>query len=184
MPSTVQPYVKPRVKNPADDPVIAMSHDRRAKELKNESQRRLCSNVSGVIVQKELRLKQLEKEIQALADGVHVSFAPPNFRIGTLYLPLKIMPECYFKCHHMPISDAVCEMLLCTQEYKAQIDLLQGEKQSLEKRIAKNQEWCDTFDSSIGDRLSHHAPCCPLISFRATLPVGLNDLGFGRPFKA
>ena len=70
MPSTVQPYVKPKIKNPAEDPVIAMSRDRRAKELKNESNRRLYSNVGGVLVHKQLELKNLEHEIKALADGV------------------------------------------------------------------------------------------------------------------
>lgn len=99
-------------------------------------------------MQKELRLKQLEKEIQALADGVH--------------------------------------------EYKAQIDLLQGEKQSLEKRIAKNQEWCDTFDSSIGPFEDKYETSKAAVKtsydyakskYKESLQKLIDDFGFHPTFK-
>merc|ERR1712113_142267 len=66
----LQPYVKPKIKNPLEDPLIAMSHDRREKELKNDKNRRMCSGVTGAIVHKELDLKRLETDLKALTNGV------------------------------------------------------------------------------------------------------------------
>ena len=39
MAPSVQPYVKPRIKDPGLDPVIKMTRDRRAKELEVETQK-------------------------------------------------------------------------------------------------------------------------------------------------
>jgi len=66
----LRPYQRPAIKDPGDDPVIAMARDRREKELKIESTRRLFSGVTGSVLHKELDLKTLESEIKALADGV------------------------------------------------------------------------------------------------------------------
>ena len=66
----LRPYQRPAIKDPGDDPVIAMARDRREKELKIESTRRLFSGVTGSVLHKELDLKNLESEIKALTDGV------------------------------------------------------------------------------------------------------------------
>jgi len=66
MPSTIKPYVKPQIKNPAEDPLIAMQHERRTKELRNKATARLYSDVSGGVVKKSLTLQKLEGEIREM----------------------------------------------------------------------------------------------------------------------
>ena len=68
--ASVQPYVRPKIKDPADDPVIAMARDRRAKELKKENQARMVSGLSGGVLHKQHELKQIESEIKLLEEGV------------------------------------------------------------------------------------------------------------------
>ena len=62
--------VRARIKDPGDDPVIAMTRDRRIKELQNENQKLVVDGLVGATLHKMLELKQVEKEIKELADGV------------------------------------------------------------------------------------------------------------------
>jgi hypothetical protein len=66
----LKPYQRPQIKDPKDDPVIAMMYDRREKGHKNEATRRLYSGVTGSVIHKELLLRDLEVELKALTDGV------------------------------------------------------------------------------------------------------------------
>ena len=50
MAPTVQPYVKPRIKDPGLDPVIAMARIRHNKGLEVESQKRSVSALSGGVL--------------------------------------------------------------------------------------------------------------------------------------
>ena len=68
-PST-QPYTRPRIKDPGLDPVIAMTRDRRAKELEVENQKRSVSGLSGGVLHKQLELTEMLKEIKILEEGV------------------------------------------------------------------------------------------------------------------
>ena len=70
MAPSVQPYVKPRIKDPGLDPVIAMARNRHAKGLEVESQKRSVSGLSGGVLEKELTLKEMEKEMKLLEEGV------------------------------------------------------------------------------------------------------------------
>ena len=71
MAPTVQPYVKPRIKDPGLDPLIAMSRDRRKKDLAQEKQAHAMSGVSTTIQHKQLELDRLQKEIKELEEGVY-----------------------------------------------------------------------------------------------------------------
>ena len=64
------PYQRPKIKDPMDDPVIAASRDRRTKELKNENTARQVSGLSGAVLHKIHELKEIQKEIRLLEDGV------------------------------------------------------------------------------------------------------------------
>ena len=68
-PST-QPYTKPRIKDPGLDPVIAMTRDRRAKELEVEKQKLSVSGLSGGVLHKQLELTEMERDIKLLEEGV------------------------------------------------------------------------------------------------------------------
>ena len=68
--ATVQPYVRPKIKDPLQDPVIAMSKARREKELKNDHNSRQMSAVSGALLHKVHDLKKAQAEIRELEDGV------------------------------------------------------------------------------------------------------------------
>ena len=59
-----------RIKDPGLDPVIAMTRDRRVKELQTESQRLMVSGLTGAVQHKILELAAIEKEIKILEDGV------------------------------------------------------------------------------------------------------------------
>ena len=62
--------VRARIKDPGDDPVIAMTRDRRVKALANENQKLVVDGLVGATLHKMLELKQVEKEMKELADGV------------------------------------------------------------------------------------------------------------------
>ena len=68
--STIRPYVRPKIKDPMDDTLIRMSKERREKELKNESNARQMSVVSGSMLHKMHELNAMQKEIRILQDGV------------------------------------------------------------------------------------------------------------------
>mmetsp|Transcript_63360 Transcript_63360/g.125272 ORF Transcript_63360/g.125272 Transcript_63360/m.125272 type:complete len:155 (-) Transcript_63360:224-688(-) len=70
MAPSVQPYVKPRIKDPGSDPVISMSRDRIKKERQTESQALVVSGLTGAVVHKILELKEVEREIKILEEGV------------------------------------------------------------------------------------------------------------------
>ena len=70
MAPTIQPYVKPRIKDPGLDPVIAMARDRHKKGLQVESQQRQVSALSGGVLHKQLELTDIEREIKILEQGV------------------------------------------------------------------------------------------------------------------
>ena len=70
MPSTIQPYQKPRIKDPGSDPVIAMARERRRKELEIESQKLSVAGLSGGVLHKQLELDILEKDIKQIEEGV------------------------------------------------------------------------------------------------------------------
>ena len=70
MAPSVQPYVKPRIKDPGSDPVIAMSRARRVKELEVETQKRSVSGLSGGVLHKQLELADVMREIKILEEGV------------------------------------------------------------------------------------------------------------------
>ena len=148
MPSTVRPYERPKIKNPADDPVIAMAHDRRKKELANAKNVRLCSEAGGVIRKKDLELKDLNTEIRAVADGV--------------------------------------------REYEDNMKLLRQERVGLEKKIKEHQEWCDTFNKSIGPFEEKYEQSLKVVKesydfakmkYEASLQRLIDDFGFHPAFK-
>jgi hypothetical protein len=58
------------IKDPGSDPIIAMSRDRRAKELQQEKQRREVSGLSGEVLHKQMELSSVLKEIKTLEEGV------------------------------------------------------------------------------------------------------------------
>lgn len=64
------PYQRPRIKDPMDDPVIAASRGRRTKELKNEDTARQVSGLSGAVLHKIHELKEIQREIKLLEEGV------------------------------------------------------------------------------------------------------------------
>ena len=68
-PST-QPYVKPRIKDPGSDPVIAMARERHKKGLEVESQKRSVGALSGGVLHKQLELADLERDIKIIEEGV------------------------------------------------------------------------------------------------------------------
>jgi len=70
MAPSVQPYVKPRIKDPGLDPVIAMSRDRIIKERQTEAQALVVSGLTGAVLHKMLELKAVEKDIKDLEQGV------------------------------------------------------------------------------------------------------------------
>jgi len=144
----LQPYVRPNIKDPGDDPVIAMARDRHAKNLKNEATRRLYSGVTGAIVHKELELKRLETEIKELKAGV--------------------------------------------QEYGDQMDLLNKQKATLEKKVKVAQDWMDAFDGSIGPFEAKYEESKATVKvsydyakgkYKASLQKLIDDFGFHPAFK-
>jgi len=52
------------------DATIAMSRDRRVKELANEDQRLQVSGLVGAVLHKDLELSAIQKEIKVLEEGV------------------------------------------------------------------------------------------------------------------
>ena len=68
--ATIQPYIRPKIKNPLEDPLIKMSKDRREKELQNEANGRQMSTVSGALLHTVHDVKELEREIRELQDGI------------------------------------------------------------------------------------------------------------------
>lgn len=58
------------VKDPGLDPVIAMTRDRRMKELANDDQKLQVAGLVGITKRKDLQLEILEKEIKVLEEGV------------------------------------------------------------------------------------------------------------------
>ena len=60
-----------RIKDPGEDPVIAMTRQRRQRALAMESQKLVVDGLVGATLHKALDLQAIEKEIKALADGVH-----------------------------------------------------------------------------------------------------------------
>ena len=58
------------IKDPGSDPIIAMSRDRRMKELANEDQRLQVSGLVGAVLHKDMELAALQKEIKILEEGV------------------------------------------------------------------------------------------------------------------
>ena len=63
------PYA--HIKDPGLDPVIAMSRDRRKKELAQEKQANAMSGVSTTILHKNHELEKLQREIRELEEGVY-----------------------------------------------------------------------------------------------------------------
>ena len=70
MAPTIQPYSRPKIKDPGLDPVIAMARDRHKKGLQVESQKRSVSGLSGGVLHKQLELAALEREIKIVEEGV------------------------------------------------------------------------------------------------------------------
>ena len=62
--------LRARIKDPGDDPVIAMTRDRRKKELQTEAQALVVSGLTGAVLHKMLELKKVENEIKILEEGV------------------------------------------------------------------------------------------------------------------
>ena len=58
------------IKDPGTDPTIAMSRDRRQKELANEDQKLQVAGLVGTVLHKDLELRALMKDIALLEDGV------------------------------------------------------------------------------------------------------------------
>jgi chromosome segregation ATPase len=58
------------IKDPGDDPVIAMTRDRRVKALQNESQKLVVDGLTGAVLHKMLELKAVERDIRNLEEGV------------------------------------------------------------------------------------------------------------------
>jgi len=144
----LRPYQRPNIKDPGDDPVIAMARARHQKELNNDKTKRMYSGVTGTIIHKELELKQLESEIKALTDGV--------------------------------------------QEYQDQMDLLNKQRVVLEKRAKQEQDWCDTFDSSIGPFEEKYEESKAMVrtsyeyakgKYKESLQKLIDDFGFHPTFK-
>ena len=58
------------IKDPGTDPTIAMTRDRRQKELANENQKLLVAGLVGTVLHKDLELQALMKDIATLEEGV------------------------------------------------------------------------------------------------------------------
>ena len=70
MAPSVQPYMKPRIKDPGSDPVIAMARDRHAKGLQVEAQKRAVGGLSGGVLHKQLELSEMQREIKIIKEGI------------------------------------------------------------------------------------------------------------------
>lgn len=68
--STVQPYARPKIKDPSLDPVIAMARARNEKDLMNERNRRQMSGVSGALLHRMHDLKSVRQQIKEIEEGV------------------------------------------------------------------------------------------------------------------
>lgn len=62
--------MRARIKDPGLDPVIAMTRDRRKKELQTEAQALVVSGLTGAVLHKMLELKTVERDIKELEEGV------------------------------------------------------------------------------------------------------------------
>ena len=58
------------IKDPGTDPIIAMTRDRRQKELANEDQKLKVAGLVGTVLHKDLQLQDLQREIAILEEGV------------------------------------------------------------------------------------------------------------------
>lgn len=58
------------IKDPGTDPIIAMTRNRRQKELANENQKLLVAGLVGTVLHKDLELQALMKDIATLEEGV------------------------------------------------------------------------------------------------------------------
>ena len=66
----MQPYVRPKIKDPGLDPVIAGARMRHQKGLEVEAQKRSVAALSGGVLHKHLELTDIEREVKILEEGI------------------------------------------------------------------------------------------------------------------
>jgi hypothetical protein len=180
MAPTVQPYVKPQIKDPGDDPVIAMARLRHAKGLEVESQKRSVSALSGGVLHKHLELTDIEREIKIIEEGIQEYQDQIN-----LMEEKRHDIEKQIKPHHVRCRTSFSH---CPRLFAPILTL------TSHARVCSlfAQDWCETFDRLIGPFEAKYEECKAEVKvhfdnakrkYDESLQKLIDDFGFHPAFK-